>query len=100
MTSENHFKEAVIDRMHEILRLLFMEVKDKLDARYGCFEIFGVDFLLTERDLSPVVMKVTSNPCLSTEMDSNKKFINTLLRDVITMVCDLYKSNTSEATPE
>ena len=100
MTSENHFKEAVIDRINEILRLLFLEVKDKLDSRYGCFEIFGVDFLLKERDLSPVIMKITSNPCLSTEMDSNRKFIKTLLRDVITMVCDLFKSNTTEATPE
>ena len=86
--------------MHEILRLLFLEVKDKLDARYGCFEIFGVDFLLRERDLNPVVMKVISNPCLSTEMDGNRKFITTLLRDVITMACDLYKLNTSEAKPE
>ena len=54
----------VLDKIKEIMRLLFLSVKNKLDARYGCFEIFGVDFLLGN-DLSPRVMDITSNPSYS-----------------------------------
>ena len=52
LTDENHFNMHVIGRMREVMRLLFLQIKGKLDARYGCFEIFGVDFLL-DQDLNP-----------------------------------------------
>jgi len=37
VTSESHFREQVLGRMYEILRLVFLGVKDKLDAKFGCF---------------------------------------------------------------
>ena len=67
LTSEAHFKETVLDRITEIMRLVFLSVKDRLEPKYGCFEIFGVDFLLA-RDLTPRLMEITSNPSFSTEM--------------------------------
>ena len=52
--------------MLEAMRLVFLQVKDRLDARYGCFEIFGVDFLVSEEedDLCPKLMEITSCPSL------------------------------------
>ena len=87
----------MVGRILEIMRLLFMEVKDKLDARYGCFEIFAFDFLLGE-DLTPRLMDVTSNPCFSTGLTANKALIRTLIRDVITIGSDLHEKGREKAT--
>ena len=85
--------------MNEILRLLFMQVKDQLDARYGCFEIFACDFLLKE-DLSPVLMDITSSPSFSFEMDDSRPFLQCLLRDVINMSCDVHESRKTMASQQ
>ena len=89
----------VTDRITEILRLVFLQVKDKLDAKYGCFEVFGVDFLLGE-DLSPRLMEINSNPSFSCELEDSREYIKTLLRDVITMASDLHESNKTSASRE
>lgn len=96
LTTEEHFKEAVLDKMKEVMRLLFLSVKGKLDARYGCFEIYGVDFLLGP-DLSPRLMEVTSNPSFSTEMSDNKSVVRQLIRDVIIMTSELHEKNLNKA---
>lgn len=95
-TSESHFQNKVIDGMLEAMKLLFLSVKDKLQGKYGCFEIFGVDFLLAE-DLTPRLMEITSNPSYVTEMEDSMQFTRTLLRDTITMVADLHQIGKKEA---
>ena len=92
MTSEQHWNENVVGKINEILRLLFLSVKDKLDARFGCFEVFGIDFLLRE-DLNPILMEMTSNPSYSTEMEGSCEFLTTLLRDAVTLACDLHEES-------
>ena len=82
--------------MNEIMRLLFLQVRDKLEARYGCFEIFSVDFLLAE-DLTPRLMEVSSSPSLSTDMVDSRPIIRSLVRDSITMVQDLHEKNREKA---
>ena len=80
----------VVDGINEILRLLFLQVKNKLDTRYGCFEVFCIDFLLRD-DMSPMIMDISSNPYYGTEMEDSREFLRLLLRDVITMACDLHE---------
>ena len=89
-------------RMVEILRLLFLQVKDKLDARFGCFEVLACDFLLKDDNLSPVLMEVNANPSLTFEMEDSREFIRTLMRDVITLVADLQDAcvRVPRASPE
>lgn len=53
------------------MRLLFLMVKDKLEKRFGCFEIFGLDFLLGADDLNPKLMDITSCPSFSTDMEES-----------------------------
>ena len=83
--------------MKEIMRLLFLQVRGRLEARYGCFEIFGVDFLLAE-DLTPRVMEVSSCPSFSCEMDDAKPVVRTLLRDCVTLGSDLHQKNREKAS--
>ena len=89
----------MIDKMLEAMRLTFMQVKNKLDRRYGCFEIFGVDFLLSD-DLSPKLMEITSCPSYSLEMDDSKPILRSLVRDAVTMVQELHEKNREKAREE
>ena len=57
-----------MDKMFETMRLVFLMIKDRLERRYGCFEIFGFDFLVGAEDLSPRLMDITSTPSFSTDM--------------------------------
>lgn len=75
------------------MRLVFTEVKDKLDRRYGCFEIFGLDFLVGADDLNPKLMDITSCPSFATDMDSTKPLIRTLIRDVVTMAQEIHEKS-------
>ena len=96
LCDDNIFNQKVIGEMNEILRLVFLQVKDQLEAKFGCFEIFGCDFLLQD-DLSPVLMEFTSNPSYSFEYDDSREFMRNLLRDVITMAADLHEDNVTRA---
>ena len=62
------------DRITEILRLLFLQVRDKLDGRFGNFEIFSADFLLGD-DLCPRIMEINSNPSYAMEMEESRLYI-------------------------
>jgi hypothetical protein len=50
--SAEAFDTKVVKKCNEICRLLFESVKDKLERKFGCFELFGLDFLL-DKDLNP-----------------------------------------------
>lgn len=97
VTSDAHFKELVEDKICEAMRLLFLSVKDKLEARYGCFEIFGLNFLLTENNLEPKFVDITSCPSFSTEMVDAKPVVRTLLRDTVMMAQDLHEKGREKA---
>ena len=98
--SEEHFKEAVVDKMNEAMRLCFLSVKKKLEKRFGCYEIFAVDFVLEQETLQPRLIDFNSNPSYSTEMEGNSALIYNLLRDVTTMASDLHEPGNKFATPQ
>lgn len=98
MNSEQHFERAVVSKMNEAMRLCFLAVKDKLERRFGCYEIFAVDFVLEEDMLQPKLIDITSNPTYSTDMESNSSLIFNLLRDVCTMASDLHEFGNKFAT--
>ena len=45
------------------MRLIFLQTKDRLDARFGCFEVFGFDFML-DSELNPILLEININPAL------------------------------------
>ena len=90
----------MIGRINEILRLVFLVAKEKLEARYGCFEIFACDFLLSQDNLNPYLMEINSNPSLLLDMDDSKEFLRTLMRDVVTLACDLHEGIDTRSNEE
>lgn len=66
LQSAQEFEGRVVAKCNEICRLLFESVKDKLERKYGCFEIFGLDFLL-DANLDPQLIEINTNPALFTD---------------------------------
>jgi len=41
----------VESKVNEAMKLCFLSVKDKLERRFGCYEIFAFDFVLEQDTL-------------------------------------------------
>lgn len=46
--------------------LVFLTVKDKLDRKFGCFELFGFDMLIDDK-MNPHLIEINTNPALFTD---------------------------------
>lgn len=66
ITSKDEYKAKVDSRIQEIMQLMFTVIKDKLDRKFGCFELFGFDFLIDD-NLNPFLIEVNTNPALYTD---------------------------------
>ena len=64
--SPETFDTKVTSKCDEICRLVFETAKDKLEQKFGCFELFGLDFMLDE-DLNPKLIEINTNPALFTD---------------------------------
>ena len=56
----------MIGKCEEICALLFNSVKMRLERKFGCFELFGLDFILDEK-LNPYLIEINTNPALFTD---------------------------------
>ena len=63
LCTADDYKTRVTDKINEIMRLIFLQTKDRLDKKFGCFEVFGFDFML-DGDLSPILLEINVNPAL------------------------------------
>lgn len=72
------------------MRLIFLAVKDKLDRKFGCFELFGFDLLIDE-DLNPYLIEVNTNPALFTDTQVQKDLLPHLVEDVVKLALDIHK---------
>jgi D-alanine-D-alanine ligase-like ATP-grasp enzyme len=61
--SAEEYAEKVDSKINEIMRLMFLQMKEKLDRKFGCFEIFGFDFML-DSQLNPYLLEVNINPAM------------------------------------
>ena len=96
ITSEE-FEAKVISKIKEIMRLIFLQIKDKLDRTFGTFELLGWDFLLDE-DLNPYLIEININPALFTDTSTQKLIIPKLVSDTVKIALKLhtYGATTSD----
>lgn len=85
----DQFHQKVVKKCNEICRLLFESVKDKLERKYGCFEIFGLDFLLDD-NLDPQLIEINTNPALFTDTQVQKEMLPKLVDDLIRLSLQLH----------
>ena len=86
---EGEYREKVEKKIIEIMRLVFVTVKDKLDKKYGCFELFGFDMLIDD-ELNPRLIEINTNPALFTDTTTQKELLPKLVDDIITMALEMH----------
>ena len=95
----DQIKSKIEPRIKEIMRLVFMQAKDKLDRSFGCFEVLGWDFLIDE-DLNPHLIEININPAYFTDTSTQKAILPTLVDDTIDIVLKLHRPHHSKAQEE
>jgi D-alanine-D-alanine ligase-like ATP-grasp enzyme len=76
-------------KINEVMRLMFLQIKDKLDRKFGCFEIFGFDFML-DGDLSPKLLEININPALFLDTKTLEEILPKLVTDTCNMALDIH----------
>lgn len=87
--SKEEFDNKVIHKIDEICRLVFESVKDKLEQKYGCFELFGLDFMLDDQ-LNPHLIEINVNPALFTDTQVQKGIMPKLVEDTIKIATEMH----------
>ena len=80
--SADEYQAKVDSKIQEVMKLIFNVVKDKLDLRYGCFELFGFDFLIDD-NLNPSLIEINVNPALYTDTEVQKHLLPKLVDDIV-----------------
>lgn len=78
LTTIDDFKTRVTDKINEVMRLIFLQTKDRLDKKFGCFEVFGFDFML-DGDLRPILLEINVNPALFLDTTSQGQILPKLI---------------------
>ncbi len=60
-----------------------------MDRKFGCFEIFGLDFLI-DSNMNPYLIEVNTNPALFTDSSAQKYLLPKLVDDVINLSIKLH----------
>ena len=91
LQSVEEYHERVTNKIDEAMRLIFIQVKDKLDKHFGCFEMFGFDFMLDD-DLVPKLLEINVNPALFLDTSSQGEILPKLVQDTVTMAAQIHET--------
>ncbi len=87
--TREEYSVKVDKKIQEIMTLIFQVIKDKLDRKFGCFELFGFDFLLDDA-LNPYLIEINTNPAIYTDTQVQKDLLPKLVEDIVKMSLEVH----------
>lgn len=97
--TREEYSVKVDKKIQEIMTLIFQVIKDKLDRKFGCFELFGFDFLLDDA-LNPYLIEINTNPALYTDTQVQKDLLPKLVEDIVKMSLEVHTYGKNEGSLE
>jgi tubulin--tyrosine ligase like protein 10 len=97
--SKEEYGVKVDKKIQEIMSLIFTVIKDKLDRKFGCFELFGFDFLLDD-NLNPYLIEINTNPAIYTDTQVQKDLLPKLVEDIVKMSLAVHPYGKLEGSEE
>uniref|UniRef100_T1J1B7 Tubulin--tyrosine ligase-like protein 9 n=1 Tax=Strigamia maritima TaxID=126957 RepID=T1J1B7_STRMM len=73
--------------MKEAVTASMIAAQDMMDAKKGCFELYGADFMLTE-NFHPWLLEINSSPCLAPTTQVTARLCSNVLDDAIKVLID------------
>ena len=95
----DEFKLRVTDRINEVMRLTFLQTKSALDCKFGCFEVFGYDFMLDD-DCNPQLLEININPALFLDTTVQAEIIPKLVKDMVNISLGVHQPHSKSSTQE
>ncbi|ESO08908.1 hypothetical protein HELRODRAFT_74190 [Helobdella robusta] len=77
-------------KMKNIALFTYLSVKEKLQAKIGYFDLYGLDFLI-DNDLKVWLLEVNVNPCLATNCDYLKLIIPEIVHETISIALECFE---------
>jgi hypothetical protein len=74
-------------------------LKDKLDRKFGCFEIFGFDFMLDDK-LNPFLLEVNMNPAMFLDTKTMEEMLPKIVSDCCNLATEIHTPHTVESSSE
>jgi D-alanine-D-alanine ligase-like ATP-grasp enzyme len=74
-------------------------MKDRIDRKFGCFEVFGFDFMLDNK-LNPYLLEVNMNPAMFLDTLTMEEMLPKLIKDVCTLAVEIHKPYARESSSE
>ena len=99
VTNADEFRNRVTLRINEVMRLMFLQIKDKLDRKFGCFEMFGFDFML-DHDLSPKLLEVNINPAMFLDTKTLEDMLPSLVKDACQLAVGIHEPFQTSSSAE
>lgn len=81
------------------MKLMFLQFKDKLDRKFGCFEVFGFDFMLDDQ-LNPYMLEVNMNPAMFLDTNCMKELLPKIVHDCCNLAVEIHKPHTKQANTD
>lgn len=81
------------------MKLMFLQMKDKLDRKFGCFEVFGFDFMLDDK-LNPYLLEVNMNPAMFLDTKTMTDMLPKFVSDCCNLAVEIHKPHTKESSSD